>query len=106
VKYEVGATVTASGFFAPQGRDVGRIPPSVADLDRVAAVDPRFLNMDMETAFVLHFCGGHGFKVGAICVAAANRASNTFARDIVVNIHDAARVAILALSHLKAYNGR
>lgn len=103
VAYEVGATVTASGFFAPQGRDVGRIRPSVPDLDRLAAADPRFLNMDMETSFVLHFCGGHGFQVGAICVAAANRALNTFAADIAEHMRGAARVAIHALHALKSH---
>lgn len=102
VPNQVGATVTASGFFAPQGRDVGRIKPSVDDLDRLAAEDSRLLNMDMETAFVLHFCGGHGFQVGAICVAAANRALNTFATDIPSHIHDAARVAIVTLNRLKS----
>lgn len=102
VSHDVGCTVTASGFFAPQGRDVGRIRPSVPDLDRVIAEDPRFLNMDMETAFVLHFCGGLGYRVGSICVAAANRDLNTFDADITRHVREAARVAIVALHRLKA----
>jgi uridine phosphorylase len=102
VAHEIGATVTASGFFAPQGRDVGRIPPSVLDFDRVVAQEPRLLNIDMETAFVLHFCGGHGFRAGAICVAAANRASNIFAHNVNAHIRDAARVAINALGALRS----
>ncbi len=101
VVHDVGATVTASGFFAPQGRDVGKIAPSVPDLDRIVARDPRFLNMDMETAFVLHFCGGNGFRSGAICVAAANRASNSFASNVKEHIRDAARVALGALHSLR-----
>jgi len=98
VSYEVGATVTASGFFAPQGRDVGRISPSVVDLDRVIAADPRFINMEMETAFLLHFCGGHGFRAGAICVVAANRELNTFVSGIASHMNNAVRVALRALA--------
>lgn len=100
VLHEVGATVTSSGFFAPQGRDVCRVPPSVPDLDRVIARDPRFLNLDMETAFVLHLCGALGYKVGAVCVAAANRELETFSTEISRNISDAVRVALGALATL------
>lgn len=102
VAHDVGVTVTASGFFAPQGRDVGRIPPAVPDLDRIVARDPRILNMDMETAFVLHFCGANAFPAGSICVAAANRASNTFASHVKEHIRDAARVALGALYSLRS----
>lgn len=98
VRYEMGATVTASGFFAPQGRDVGRIPASVVDLDRAIAVDDRFLNMDMETAFLLHFCGGCGVRAGALCVAVANRALDTFESDFARHMSDAVRVALRALA--------
>lgn len=98
VGHLVGATFTASGFFAPQGRDVSRLAPSVPDLDRRIAHDPRFLNMDMETAFVLHFCGALGYRAGAVCVAAANRERDTFATDIGAHVEDAVRVALRALA--------
>lgn len=100
VRHQVGATVTSSGFFAPQGRDVSRVRPSVPDLDRLLAHDPRFLNMDMETAFVLHLCAALGYKVGAVCVAAANRELDTFSTEISQNISDAVRVALGALATL------
>lgn len=98
VDHAVGATFTASGFFAPQGRDVSRLAPSVPDLDRRIAHDLRFLNMDMETAFVLHFCGALGYRAGAVCVAAANRERDTFATDIGAHVEDAVRVALRALA--------
>ena len=100
VNPQVGATVTSSGFFAPQGRDVSRAIPSVPDLDRLVARDSRFLNMDMETAFVLHLCGALGYRAGAICVAAVNRELNTFSTEISKNVSDAVRTAIVALSKL------
>ncbi|MEY4667802.1 MAG: hypothetical protein RL518_501 [Pseudomonadota bacterium] len=96
--HQIGATLTASGFFSPQGRDVSRVPPSVPDLDRLVAHDPRFLNMDMETAFVLHFCGALGYRAGALCVAAANRELNTFAENLTDVVLKAAQTAIVALS--------
>jgi uridine phosphorylase len=98
VPHEVGVTVTASGFFAPQGRDVSRVAPSLPDFDRLVARDPRFLNMDMETAFVLHFCGALGYRAGAICVAAANRECNTFSTNLSSHVSAAVRTAIVALS--------
>jgi uridine phosphorylase len=100
VDHSVGATFTASGFFAPQGRDVSRIAPSVSDLDRRIAHDPRFLNMDMETAFVLHFCGALGYRAGAVCVAAANRERDILATDIDAHVEDAVRVALSALARM------
>lgn len=100
VVHSVGATFTASGFFAPQGRDVSRLAPSVPDLDRRIGRDPRFLNMDMETAFVLHFCGALGYRAGAVCVAAANRELDTFATDIGAHVENAVRVALSALAKM------
>ena len=100
VSHEVGATITASGFFAPQGRHVSRIAPSVPDIDRLLARDPRFLNMDMETAFVLHLCGAFGYRAGALCVAAAHRELDTFSTDIATQVSDAVRVALLALARV------
>ena len=100
IAYQVGATVTASGFFAPQGRDVSRVRPAVPDIDRLLARDPRFLNMDMETAFVLHLCRAFGYRAGAICVAAAHRELDTFSTAISSQVSDAVRVALAALARL------
>ena len=34
--------------------------------------------MDMETAFLCHFVGSLGYRVGSLCVTIANRPLNTF----------------------------
>jgi uridine phosphorylase len=100
VSHQVGATITASGFFAPQGRHISRVTPSVPDIDRLLAREPSFLNMDMETAFVLHLCGAFGYRAGAVCVAAAHRELDTFSTDIASHVSDAVRVALLALARV------
>jgi uridine phosphorylase len=105
VSHEVGATITASGFFAPQGRHISRVAPSVPDIDRVLARDPRFLNMDMETSFVLHLCGAFGYRAGAVCVAAAHRELDTFSIDIVAQVSNAVRVALWALARVQSSPG-
>ncbi len=104
VEVKRGLTVSNSGFFAPQGRDVGRLEPSVPDLDRVLAeFDPRvegqrIENMEMEASFLLHFLGGQGHWAGVICPAIANRRLNTFDHNYQAAIADATRVALLALA--------
>jgi uridine phosphorylase len=102
-----GLTASSCGFFAPQGRDVARIPPSIPDLDRVLSeYDPRVdgqrvENMEMESSFLLHFLGGLGHWAGAICPAIANRRQETFDSDYQGAIKDATRVALLALAKVR-----
>jgi uridine phosphorylase len=103
-----GLTVSNSGFFANQGRDIARIAPSVPNIDQVlAAFDPglggqMIENMEMETSFLFHFMNSLGHRAGSICPAIANRAQNTFATkaEIQDGIHASTEVALVALSKL------
>jgi uridine phosphorylase len=107
VETKLGLTASACGFFAPQGRDIARVKPSLPDLDALlAAYDPgvggqRVENMEMEASFLLHFLGGLGHWAGAICVAIANRREDTFAHDYQEGVRNATRVALLALATLR-----
>jgi uridine phosphorylase len=107
VPAKLGLTVSSSGFFAPQGRDVSRLRPSAPELDRVfAEYDPgvggqRIENMEMEASFLLHFLGGLGHWAGAICPAIANRRQDTFDHRYLEAVEDATRVALLALAELR-----
>lgn len=107
VKVRLGLTVSSSGFFAPQGRDVSRLRPSAPELDRVfAEYDPRvggqrIENMEMEASFLLHFLGGLGHWAGAICPAIANRRLDTFDHHYLEAVQDATKVALLALAELR-----
>jgi uridine phosphorylase len=107
VPSKLGLTVSACGFFAPQGRDVARVRPSIPELDRVLSeYDPgvegqQIENMEMESSFLLHFLGGLGYRGGAICPTIANRRHDTFATQYQEAVKNAIRVALLALAVLR-----
>lgn len=103
VKHKRGVTISNSGFFANQGRDISRFPLTVPDIDGVlAALDTginglKIENMEMEASFLLHFMGALGYRAGAICPAIANRRMDTFTVQYAQNVRDAAEVALKAL---------
>ena len=103
VPYEIGVTVSSSGFNANQGRDVGRIPLSVPDIDlhlsklEFDAKGLRVVNMEMEASHLLHFAGGHGYAAGVVCVAIANRRSDAFAENYREAVHNATNIALMSL---------
>jgi uridine phosphorylase len=104
VPARLGLTASASGFFAPQGRDTARVKPSTPELDGILSEydpgvgDQRIENMEMEASFLLHFLGGLGHWAGAICTTIAHRRRNTFDRHYQEAITNAIRVALLALA--------
>jgi uridine phosphorylase len=108
VSAKLGLTASCSGFFAPQGRDIFRLQPSVPDLDRILSeYDPkldgqRIENMEMEASFLLHFLGGLGYWAGAICATVAHRRKDTFDAHYLESIAAATRVALLALAIARA----
>lgn len=107
VAVETGITVSNSGFFCSQGRDITRVPPSVPDIDKIfTRLDPnldgmRFENLEMETSFLFFLATALGYRAGAICVTAANRELNTFAEDYKQDVKNATAVALLALEQLR-----
>jgi uridine phosphorylase len=108
VPAKLGLTVSSSGFFAPQGRDIARVRPSAPELDRVfAEYDPRLggqrvENMEMEASFLIHFLGGLGHRAGAICPTIAHRREDTFDHHYQESIKNAIRVALAALADLRS----
>jgi len=103
VSYKKGITVSNSGFFANQGRDISRVPVTVPDLDGVlASLDTgipglRIENMEMEASFLVHFMGGLGYRTGVICAVIDNRREDRFAAQYTHFIKDAASVALRTL---------
>jgi uridine phosphorylase len=104
VATKAGLTVSAPGFWAPQGRDVLRLKPSLPELDRVfSEFEPRLdgqrvENMEMESSFLLHFLGALRYWAGSICPAIGNRQLDTFTSDYQDAMLNAAKVALLALA--------
>ncbi len=107
IAVKTGLTVSAPGFFLPQGRNITRMKSSLPDLDRLFAdFDPRLEgqrveNMEMETSFLTHFLGGLGHWAGSICPAIANRRRDTFTPRYQEAMKNAAEVALLALAILR-----
>ena len=103
-----GLTVSNSGFFAPQGRDIARVMPSVPGLTKIlSAYDARLEgqrieNMEMEASFLLHFLGGLGHWAGAVCPTIANRQENTFDLHYQETIISATKVALQALAIVRS----
>jgi uridine phosphorylase len=110
VTTKLGMTVSAPGFFAPQGRDTARLKPSVPDLDILLSdYDPRMggqriENMEMEASFLLHFLGGLGYWAGAICTTINNRREDTFDHDYQESVRKSVKVALLALAMVRNRN--
>jgi uridine phosphorylase len=107
VQTKKGLTVSAAGFFLPQGRPTGRLKASLPEVDAILGefdphVDGQCIeNMEMETSFLTHFLGGLGYWTGAICPAIANRREDTFTCTYQEAMEDAIRVALLALASMR-----
>jgi uridine phosphorylase len=91
--FERGITTSAPGFFAPQGRVVGRLNNVlIPDLqERLAKIrirrhlaiesegSMRASNNEMETSALLRIAGEIlGYRAGALCAVIANRAHGEF----------------------------
>jgi uridine phosphorylase len=75
--YHVGLTATASGFFAPQGRQMHRLPvryPELAEELRREGV----ANLEMESSALFILSGLAGLRSGTVCAAYAQRTDGTF----------------------------
>jgi uridine phosphorylase len=73
----VGLTATASGFYAPQGRQMRTLPvryPELADELR----RQRVANLEMESSALFVLAHLAGLRSGTICAAYAQRTDGTF----------------------------
>jgi uridine phosphorylase len=78
----VGITYTASGFYGPQGRNLGRIPLRYTDwlekISRYTYSGHGILNFEMETSAILGLSSCLGHKAGSLSLVLANRKMGTF----------------------------
>ena len=75
--HHVGLTATASGFYAPQGRQMRTLPvryPELADELR----RQRVANLEMESSALFVLAHLAGLRSGTICAAYAQRTDGTF----------------------------
>ena len=75
--YHVGMTATASGFYAPQGRQMRTLPvryPHLAEELRRQGV----ANLEMESSALFVLASLAGLRAGTVCAAYAQRVDGTF----------------------------
>ncbi len=79
-----GITVSAVGFYGPQGRE-GGIPISIRDLPIRLHLfrkdDKKIVNFEMECSAIYLFCDMLGWDCVTVCVALAGRTAGTFVKD-------------------------
>jgi uridine phosphorylase len=79
-----GITLTANGFFGPQGRSL-RLPLAFPDfndrVDHFEAEGLRILNYEMESSALFALGGALGHRCACACVVVANRKAMAFSKD-------------------------
>jgi uridine phosphorylase len=76
-----GITITAPGFYGPQGRVLRIKPSSPASFDKIDSFtykDLKISNFEMETSALYGLCKILGHEALTICVAIANRATHEY----------------------------
>jgi uridine phosphorylase len=80
----LGITITSSGFYGPQGRQLRAIPAVDGLNDRFAAFEHeglRVTNYEMETSALYGLAGMLGHRAATICAVVANRHRKEYSRD-------------------------
>jgi uridine phosphorylase len=79
-----GVTLTAPGFYAPQGRTIRMQSIRPDFLEKVAAAklgEQEITNIEMETAAYYAFGGAMGHEMISLNAILANRITNEFSKD-------------------------
>ncbi|MGH2357722.1 MAG: nucleoside phosphorylase [Candidatus Limnocylindria bacterium] len=77
VRYHLGLTATASGFYAPQGRAMRTLPVRYPDLAEELRRQ-RVANLEMESSALFVLAHLAGLRSGTICAAYAQRVDGSF----------------------------
>jgi len=82
--FNPGITITANGFYAPQGREL-RIPLKEPNLNESLRSfnynNHRIVNYEMETSALYGLSKAMGHKACTVCAVVANRYANSFSKD-------------------------
>jgi uridine phosphorylase len=86
-----GITITANGFYGPQGRAI-RIPLSLPDfknaIRKFTWQGTPVTNLEMETSALYALSNALGHKAVTVCLVLANRYNNTFEPNYAVKMGD------------------
>ena len=98
-----GITLTAAGFYAPQGRSL-RLPtrmdaPLLTSLRAFRSAEGlRITNIEMETAGIYGLAGALGHRASSLSALLANRAEGTFSRDPAAAVERLIDLGLLLLT--------
>ena len=80
----LGMTITAPGFYGPQGRSI-RLKPALEDQNAIFSSfshdEHRFVNYEMETSALFGLSQLLGHNAATICLVVANRSANSFSKN-------------------------
>ena len=96
-----GVTLTAPGFYAPQGRTIRMHSMRPDFLEKVAAAklgDEEITNIEMETAAYYAFSGAMGHEMISLNAILANRITNEFSKDPEGQIRSLIKKAIALIA--------
>ncbi|MBI4453815.1 nucleoside phosphorylase [Candidatus Woesearchaeota archaeon] len=126
VRYAVGITASASGFFGPQGREIPGLPITVprlqeylaalcingnriislgeaAEINKEAGMSENSLvvtNFEMESSLLFHLGAQMKYKIGTICPIIANRPKGTFLADYKPQVEKCIDIGLSAMLEL------
>ena len=98
VRYHLGVSASTASFYTGQGRPGWRgytqssIDQILPDLQRAGV-----LTFEMEAATIFTMLGLYGLRGGSVCAVAANRVTDTFAKEGVETAIDVANQAVRIL---------
>jgi len=99
-----GITITANGFYGPQGRAI-RIPLSLPDfknaIRKFSWKETPVANLEMETSALYALSDALGHKSVTICLVLANRYNNTFEPNYAQKMGDLIQLVLDRLTKLR-----
>ena len=96
-----GTTVTCSGFYAPQGRQLRmqiHNPNFIQDLSSFQISNTQLTNFEMETAGILGLSALFGFDAISINVILANRITHQFSQNPHLKMKEAIETVLMKLT--------
>jgi len=96
-----GTTVTCSGFYAPQGRQLRmqiHNPSFIQDLSSFQIPNSQLTNFEMETAGILGLSALFGFDAISINVILANRITHQFSQNPHLKMKEAIETVLMKLT--------
>ncbi len=100
-----GITLTSSGFFGPQGRQIPGIEITIPIQEKIAELNvygKKVVNIEMETSLLFHLSNIMNYNCGSICTVIANRSKGTFLSDYSQYVEKSIQIALNTILFLNS----